>query len=508
MTRFFAIAAFFLFLVGNGCSSRGAIKPTKAQPITQHTAMRSIEDIINNADPNVNIGISIRSLNDNKVIYQKNADRHFVPCSTIKVVTLAAALHYLGPSYRFVTKIFADENIKADGSVNNIYVQGGGDPSLMDYDLVKLAQELAQRGVKKIHGDIIVDDQIFDDVLWGRGDMWDDRSKGYAAPVAGINVNYNRQQLKIVPGAARGAAAHAVLWPHTHYVNVVSEAKTVDSGNNITITLERGKERQNDWPQAIHDGLRQGDKIIVKGQVGKNSDGHYTTIAINDPGMFAATILKEELHRHGVKLGGKLSRKAVPIKAVKLAHHESRSLAEALIDFTKVSNNVGHDTLVKAIAANSGVKPATATAGLKLVGEFLQKEVGINANSLVTADGAGLSRYSLITPDQMVKLLDYTANHFHMGAEFMAALSFAGEDGLLRSRMRNENVRGYVRAKSGTMTSLSNLVGFFTDQNGERYAFAIMINGFIGSTAPYVAMQDRILTSLLGGDQTAIANAK
>ena len=194
---------------------------------------------------------------------------------------------------------------------------------------------------------------------------------------------------------------------------------------------------------------------------------------------------------------------------MKLAQHDSRSLAEALIDFTKISNNVAHDTLVKAISAEGGTKPATANDGLKRIGEFLQSEVGIDASRIVTADGAGLSRYSLVTPQQMVKLLDYSANHFHMGAEFMAALSFGGEDGLLRSRLNDNLVKGNIRAKSGTMTGLSNLAGFLTDQYGDRYAFAIMINGFVGSTAPYVNLQDQILTRLLVAEKdVAVAKVK
>jgi D-alanyl-D-alanine carboxypeptidase/D-alanyl-D-alanine-endopeptidase (penicillin-binding protein 4) len=224
--------------------------------------------------------------------------------------------------------------------------------------------------------------------------------------------------------------------------------------------------------------------------------------------MFAATILKEELERLGVTIKGKISRGKTPENAMVLTQHDSRSLAEALIDFTKVSNNVAHDTLVKAIAAESGVMPATSQAGLKRIVEFLKSNVGVEANELVAADGAGLSRYNLITPNQMVKLLDYSANHFHMGAEFMAALSFGGEDGLIRSRLTADAVRGQVRAKSGTMSGLSSLVGYLTDNKGERYAFAIMINNFVGSVAPYVALQDRILTSLLTTSDVAVTKVK
>lgn len=415
MTRSIALALVcsFLFI---GCAPRGTIKPSKLADRSAAEVTRMIEDAIKTTDPNVNIGISIRSLRDNKTIYQKNADRHFVPCSTMKLVTLGAALYYLGPSHRFSTRIFSDSAVKADGTVENIYLQGSGDPSLMDYDVVKLAETIAQRGIKKISGAIYIDDEIFDDVLWGRGNMWDDRVKGYGAPVSGLNVNYNRLLINTVPSLIRGGNAVPIISPKTDFVRVISEATTKKVGGaNLSFTLERNKKREDNWPTAIDDGLRLGDKVVVKGQLGQD-DRHYATLAINDPGMFAATIFKEELQRLGVKVHGGITRRATPANATKLAQHDSRSLAEALIDFTKISNNVAHDALVKAIAAESGVKPASASAGLKRIGEFLRDEVGIDVAKIVTADGAGLSRYSLVTPDQMVKLLDYTANHFHLGA--------------------------------------------------------------------------------------------
>jgi PBP4 family serine-type D-alanyl-D-alanine carboxypeptidase len=209
----------------NGCSSRQSVKITPLSSTRPTHIAQSLEDIIKEADPNVNIGISIQSLTSGKMLYEKNSDRHFVPCSTMKVVTLAAALHYLGPSYRFTTKLLSNETVKPHGVVDNLYLKGSGDPSLMDYELVLMAQELAQRGIKTISGDIVIDDFIFDDVLWGRGDMWDDRNKGYAAPVAGINVNYNRIQVKTVPSLIQSGNAVPVLWPKTNYVAIESIAK-------------------------------------------------------------------------------------------------------------------------------------------------------------------------------------------------------------------------------------------------------------------------------------------
>lgn len=502
------IVIILLTAVSFGCNSTRSIKKGKTS-ISVSRIGSTVEHLINTTDPNVNIGIKISAIKSNKTIYEKNAGRHFMPGSTIKLATLAAALHYLGPSYRFNTSLLTDGFAKP-GVIKNLYLEGSGDPSLMDYDLRALALELKQMGIYKVTGDILINDQIFDDVLWGRGIMWDDRKNGYSAPISGININYNRLLIKTVPDLNNGSNAHTIVTPNTSFVEIISRARTTKNGGgrNINLTVERGKHREQAWPTTANDGLHRGDKIFVNGQISRNSDANYSMLAVNDPAMLAAIYLKEELNRVGIKTKGKVARAIAKKNLTRLATHQSRSLAEALIDFTKISNNIANDALIKTIAAQYGEKPATFTAGLKLVNDFLVNEVGIEANSVVTADGAGTSRYNLITPEQMVKLLNYAANHFHMAPEFMAALPIAGEDGTMGSRLTLEDVRGHVRAKTGSMTGVSSLAGYLTSPDNEKYAFAIMINGFIGSGAKYSRLQDQIVATMLGVDQEQLANIK
>lgn len=462
----------------------------------------TLEKIINDTDPNVNVGIRIAKLSTNEVVFEKNAGRHFMPASTIKLITLAAALHYLGPSYRFKTQLLTDG--VAEHTLKNLYLKGSGDPSFTEYDLITLAREIKQMGITTITGSIFVDDKVFDDVLWVKGAMWDDRQNGYSAPISGINFNHNRLLIKSKAGVA-GKSAYAIVTPFTNYVDVSTKAVTAPGGRELTLTIDRGEGHDSVWPFVSNDGLRQGDRIVLAGYTSKGAAPYYTKLAINDPPMLAATSLKEELTRLGVNCTSTIVRKAVPGDAMLLAQHDSRSLAEAIIDFTKVSNNIANDSLVKAMAAESGEKPATFATGLKEINNFLVNQVGIAGNNIITADGGGTSRYSLVTPEQMVQLLTYAANHFHMGPEFMAAMPIGGEDGTLGSRLAG--TRGQIRAKTGFMTGISSLAGYLTANDGERYAFAIMVNGFVGSAAKYLKMQDEILMATIESDQTAVAKA-
>lgn len=507
MKSIFLIMITLCCIMDAGCVSKRNGQYSAKADIQKNILSREIEDIIKGIDPNVNIGVKITSLASGEVIFEKNSKRHFVPASTNKLFTLAAALHYLGPSFRFNTTILTDGMIDHGGSINNLYIQGSGDPSLMDHEVIALVYELKQMGIKHITGNVYVDDKIFDDVYWGRGTMWDDRDRGFAAPVSGLNLNYNRLLIKTMSSRSINQFAHSIIKPATSFVDIVPKALSKSDGGqrSLSLLIERGNE-QKVWPSATNDGLHFGDKIIVNGQTTKSAAPQYHLLAVNDPGMLVGTFLKDQLRHLGITVKGQVLRKATPADAIRLTNHESRSLAEALIDFTKISNNVANDALIKTIAANAGIKPATSSAGLKLVSEFLAKEVGIEPNSLITADGSGLSRYNLVTPEQMVKLLVYAANDFYMGPEFMAALPIGGEDGSLSKRLTADHQRGNVRAKTGTMSGLNSLVGYVT--GNRRYAFAIMINGFIGSLSKYSRMQDQILTSIMADDQTQLAKVK
>ncbi len=484
----------------NGAWSRGQ----------KNSIAEAIERVINNTDPNVNIGVKISSLNNHETIFEKNAQRLFMPASTIKLVTLASALHYLGPSFRFETKVFTDAFDAEKKSVQNLYLKGSGDPSLMDYDLANLALELKQMGIKKINGQVFIDDQIFDDVLWGRGIMWDDRNAGYSAPVSGLNMNHNRLQIKTVPAHKSSLRAHAIVTPALSMFQVKSEAltKANNAGRLLSLTIEHADHRKEEWPSETKDGLKAGDKITINGQTPLNADPHYSLLAVNDPSMMTGTYFKEQLEHLGIEVSGKVTRAATPAVALLLTTFQSRSLSEALIDFTKISNNVANDSLIKAMAAVSGIKPASASAGLKLVNDFLAKEVGIPSGTLVAADGAGVSRYSLMSPDHMVRLLSYASDRFNLSPEFMAALPIGGMDGSLGRRMQNEYQKGNVRAKTGTMTGISCISGYFSNELGQRFAFAIMINGFVGSSQKYNKMQDDILATFVSPSEAQVTGAR
>ena len=94
---------------------------------------------------------------------------------------------------------------------------------------------------------------------------------------------------------------------------------------------------------------------------------------------------------------------------------------------------------------------------------------------LSQADGSGLSRYNLVAPAFLVALLEREARSPH-AAVFYDALPVAGRDGTLANRMRGTPAEGNVHAKTGTLSGVRSLSGYFTTAAGERMVFSMMAN--------------------------------
>ena len=72
------------------------------------TIAAQANQIVHNLDPNINIGMLVHSKKYNRTIYDLNANRAYVPASTLKVLTAIASLIYLGDTYRFSTGLYYD----------------------------------------------------------------------------------------------------------------------------------------------------------------------------------------------------------------------------------------------------------------------------------------------------------------------------------------------------------------------------------------------------------------
>jgi serine-type D-Ala-D-Ala carboxypeptidase/endopeptidase (penicillin-binding protein 4) len=103
-------------------------------------------------------GLYIESLDGTTVLADHQSNVSFNPASVIKIATSFAALDKFGPDYRFET------TFEADGSINkktrtldgDLVLQAEGDPVLETADLSKMIRQVAQAGVGKVTGSLVV----------------------------------------------------------------------------------------------------------------------------------------------------------------------------------------------------------------------------------------------------------------------------------------------------------------------------------------------------------------
>ncbi len=475
-------SSFFLILLVL-CSSLIA-KEAKLSGKQQMTALQNgIERIILDADPEVHIGIEIVSLKNGQRLYQKSPHHLFVPASCIKLITGAAALHMLGVDYRFTTKLWTDGTIEDNTLKGNLYLQGSGDPDLAVRDLEELVFQLKLQNITKIEGDLFADNTLFDAIAQGPGWMWDDKGYDWSAPMQALTLNHSCIDIWVKPAEKVNTRPRVYQYPKSDFVRVENLAVTTQEENDL-IAKRRPMSKEN--------------IIDIAGKMPLNGETRHLAIPVEEPHLYTTHVLRNILLKAKVGFEGKIASRQTPKDAVVLASHTSRPLSQIVEEMMKTSDNLIGDALFKKMGENRFGAPGTWQKGSQAVREFLAQTVGLNVEKMVIVDGSGLSRYNLVSAHHFLEFLSWMHKQFSCCSEFMSSLPISGTDGSLVRRMKNAELKGKVRAKTGAMTGISSLSGYLSTKDGELLAFSILQNGFTGKVSEYkTKIEDEICAFLV-----------
>lgn len=194
-----------------------------------------------------------------------------------------------------------------------------------------------------------------------------------------------------------------------------------------------------------------------------------------------SSFLKNLFEKYGIKLDGEIM-SVQKIPQAKdyhtLAEHKSAKLGVLVAYLLKESDNVYADCLFKKIAAHKYVAPGTWPKARQALSEFLKDNVGLDFGEIKLVDGSGLSRYNLVSPHQVVLLLQWVYKQPDF-TDFLNSLAIAGTDGTLKNRL--SDLAHKVKAKTGTMGGVSALSGFIETED-DLLAFSILNNGYIATS--------------------------
>jgi D-alanyl-D-alanine carboxypeptidase/D-alanyl-D-alanine-endopeptidase (penicillin-binding protein 4) len=211
---------------------------------------------------------------------------------------------------------------------------------------------------------------------------------------------------------------------------------------------------------------------------------------VRQPALFAAELFKKSLQRDSLTVLGQPRLATTPPGTVEIASY-SRPIDSVLIAMNKESDNLSAENILKIIGAKQHGLPGRTRNGIYVENEFLSS-FGIDTSACFIVDGSGVSHYSLLTVDNIMRLLvgmTRRPNPFHL---IYASLPIAGVDGTLETRMIGTAAQGNVRGKTGTISGISSLSGYVTSRDGELLAFSMVMENFVQSTRYFQYAQDSI----------------
>lgn len=448
-------------------------------------------------------GIKFYSMDTGKVVYELNSQQLFVPGSTTKLLTEGTALELLGGDYRFHTKVYRTGSIKKDGTLDgDLILVGGGDYDLSnriqpdgtlafededhtyggpdskglvgDTLLVvhEFAKQIADRGIKRVKGKLLVDVSLFPE---------GERELGTGIVISPIVVNDNVIDVIASPGATEGAPVTLTISPKTAYVSIINQTTTGKAGSKTS--LDYTDEKLNP------DGTRS---VALTGSLALGARPPMAAYPVPEPSRFAATVLMEALKEKGVSCaiaapGDKIDFKLLASNYKQenvVAEHVSPPLKEDVKITLKVSQNLHASMTPFVLGALVAHKDSRIDqAGFDLENEFLTK-AGLDLSGASQTDGAGGNAY--YTPDFMIHYLLFMSQQKDF-ADFYRALPVMGRDGTLFKIQVNNPAAGHVHAKTGTygvydalnknlMVTGKGLGGYMDTASGQHLALSLYAN--------------------------------
>jgi serine-type D-Ala-D-Ala carboxypeptidase/endopeptidase (penicillin-binding protein 4) len=244
-------------------------------------------------------------------------------------------------------------------------------------------------------------------------------------------------------------------------------------------TIEASQQRA--WNQSCPHSLSQSvHSILSRSYIAQNGWG--VLIESLDQG---AVLYSHNADRHFIPASNtKIFTTAAALQSLGPQYPiRSQSLSSWVNTVNTYSNNGYADFLLKAVGGQQAVRSQ------------LWHDLGIDPNQYRQRDGSGLSRYNLASPTTLVNTLRGMSRTPNWST-FYYSLPSAGETGTLRNRLKAPEVRGKVRAKTGTLYGVRALSGYLQHAEYGPLTFSILANQSSQPGAVLVKTIDEIVLKM------------
>ncbi|MGS0748349.1 D-alanyl-D-alanine carboxypeptidase/D-alanyl-D-alanine endopeptidase [Halpernia sp. GG3] len=391
---------------------------------------------------------------EGKLVYEYNGNKGLSTASTQKIFTAVAALETLGKDYKYKTNASFSGTISSDELSGNLFIVSNGDPTLGSWRYEgynaedfkqKLLLALKKKNIKKIDGDLIIDDSYFDFQTIPGGWPWNDLGNYYGTK---LSVNWKENQFDI-DFSGNKIKKFSYDLRDLKFVNELKIGGSSDQSLVFTAPLLN--------VAYINGMLPAGKSTTVSG-------------SMPNPPLQLGVEIMELLKTNGIDFNGKIitnSERLVAGEKILVAPkenifltYESPALDKIVFWLLKKSINLYAETFIKTMAKEKG-KEGSFNEGVKYLKDFWVKK-GINPSMINFADGSGLSPQNYVSSKAEVLALLYAKKQSYFSQFY---------DGF-------PNQSNGMKMKSGTIKDSKSFAGY--SKSGD-YIFSIIINNYSGN---------------------------
>jgi serine-type D-Ala-D-Ala carboxypeptidase/endopeptidase (penicillin-binding protein 4) len=201
--------------------------------ISKEEVKNQIENLLRSIPASTKVGMLIYNPILRDTIFEINHSMSMTPASNTKLFTTAVALVNLGGDFKLSTRIYTDDFNIYDHIINgNLYIKGFGNSTFSQYDMESMVDEIRNKGITRITGNIIGDDTYFDDVY--RRDDWiaDETANVKLPPISAITLDRNSKVIQKRRGKRTRTYAVAVENPPLNAA-LVLKSRLIESGIKV-----------------------------------------------------------------------------------------------------------------------------------------------------------------------------------------------------------------------------------------------------------------------------------
>jgi D-alanyl-D-alanine carboxypeptidase/D-alanyl-D-alanine-endopeptidase (penicillin-binding protein 4) len=383
-----------------------------------------------------------------RILWSVNLDAPFVPASTVKLLTTGFARSLVGGDARRETRVIGVGQLSNAGEwKGRWWLEVNGDVTLERLPgtgpmFRDLAAQLRTTGIRRLRGPLELSSQA------GAADavypsVWSSKHRGRSfAPLVGpLMFHENIVTVGINPGSKAGARAVLVSASPRGLASMVTVRAVTRSGRRSRLSLSQGK-----------DG-----RLVVNGTIGTRARSRTLLATMVNPKQVLDAVWDQALKDEGIEWDRTGTNGAMTSDASRvLAEVQSAVFDSVASEVNRRSLNPGAELLLQWAAGRGDSASARLTAHVSSITGMPE--------AVHLVDGSGLSYDNRMTPHAFI---NYLARYpLTPAGRALPMLLPANGSGTLHKLSSGLPATGVVRAKTGTLASVSNVVGYLGRPGG------------------------------------------